>query len=172
MIEKSLKIWYRRKESKRTPASVIERWGFEHGFHFPKDFVAFFAEFGGAILEDEVGYEFAYENDGVGDFAPITGFLHFDPDVQAGSVDDEYRLRCMDHWDQPLLVPFADTVIHTFVVLDFRKSRHAPAVYNADFFDTSKIDPDRPCLSWLADSFTDFLDLLERTEDYDARNPD
>ncbi len=169
---KSLRISRRRKNSKRTPASIIERWGFEHGFHFPEDFIDFFAEFGGAIPEDEVGYEFAYENDGLRDFARIKGFLHFDPDVWQGSVDDEYRLRCTDHWDQPLLVPFADTIINTFAVLDFRKSRPAPAVYNADFFDTSNADPDRPCLSWLADSFTGFLDLLERAEDYDARNPD
>ena len=172
MNNENFRINRLRQGSKRMPASVIEQWGLEHGFHFPRDFVDFFAEFGGAIPEDEVGYEFAYENDGLVDFAPIIGFLHFDPDVVNASVDDEYRLRCTDHWDQPFLVPFADTIINTFAVLDFRKSQHAPAVYNADFFDESKADPDRPCLSWLADSFTDFLDLLERTDDYDARNPD
>ena len=54
-------------------------------------------------------------------------------------------------------------------MLDFRRSRHAPAIYNVDFFDTSKDDPDRPNMTWLADSFSGFLDILEREEDYDAR---
>jgi len=170
--KESFRINRLRRGSKRMPASVIEQWGFEHGFHFPRDFVDFFTEFGGAIPEDEVGYEFTYEDDGVKGFAPIIGFLHFDPDVRQGSVDDEYRLRCTDHWDQPLLVPFADTEISTFAVLDFRRSRHAPAVYDVYFFDESKADPDRPSMTWLADSFTDFIDLLEREEDYLARNPD
>ena len=154
---------------KLVPASAIEKWGFDHGFRFPKDFVDFFAKFGGAWLEEDFGYEFVFEKDDGPDFAEITRFLHFDPDVAKDSVDDEYTLRCTDHWDQPLLVPFADTEINTFVVLDFRKSRHDPAIYNVDFFDTSKDDPDRPNMTWLADSFTEFLDLLERGQDYDAR---
>ena len=154
---------------KRQPVSVVEKWGSDHGFRFPKEFVDFFAEFGGSFLEKRWGYEFIFEKDDGPVFAVIDLFLHFDPDVAMDSVDDEYTLRCTDHWDQPLLVPFAFTEIVTFVVLDFRKSRHAPAVYNVDFFDTSKDDPDRPNMTWLADSFADFLDLLEREEDYDAR---
>lgn len=151
------------------PASVIEKWGYDRGFQFPKDFVDFFTGYGGAIFEDEMGYEFTYENDPVTTFGVLTGFLHFDPEVVSASVDDEYTLRCTDHWDQPLLVPFADTEINTFAVLDFRKSRHAPAVYNVDFFDDSRADPDRPNMTWLADSFTEFLDILELEADYDAR---
>ena len=154
---------------KRQPASVVEKWGSDHGFRFPKDFVDFFAEFGGTFLEDRWGYEYMSEKDDSPDFAVIDLFLHFDPEVAKDSVDDEYTLRCTDHWDQPLLVPFAFSEIVAFAALDFRKSRHAPAVYNVDFFDTSKDDPDRPNMTWLADSFADFLSLLEREEDYDAR---
>ena len=169
MKEVSFTMSYRRSNSKRTPASVIEKWAFERGFEFPKDFVDFFVEFGGAVLEEEVGYGFVAEDGRRRDFAFIIGFLHFDPDVTEDSVDFEYRLRCTEHWDQPLLVPFAVTDANTFAVLDVRKSRHAPAVYNADFFDYSDADPNRPNMTWLADSFTEFLDLLEPAEDYDAR---
>ena len=154
---------------KRQPVSVVEKWGSDRGFRFPKDFVDFFAEFGGSFLEDRWGYEYMSEKDDSPDFAVIDLFLHFDPEVAKDSVDDEYTLRCTDHWDQPLLVPFAFSEIVAFAVLDFRKSRQAPAVYNVDFFDTSKDDPNSPNMTWLADSFTDFLSLLEREEDYDAR---
>ncbi len=154
---------------KLVSASAIKNWGFQHGFQFPKDFIDFFVDFGGAVLDDEIGYEFTFEKDDSPDFAVITRFLHFDPGVVRNSVEDQYTLRCIDHWDQPLLVPFADTEINTFAVLDFRRSRHAPAIYNVDFFDTSKDDPDRPNMTWLADSFSGFLDILEREEDYDAR---
>ena len=154
---------------KRQPASAVEKWGFDHGFRFPRDFVDFFAEFGGSYLEKRWGYEFIFEKDDSPDFAVINLFLHFDPDVAMDSVDDEYTLRCTDHWDQPLLVPFAFTEINTFAVLDFRKSRHDPAVYNVDFFDTSEDDPNRPNMTWLANSFAEFLDILEREEVYDAR---
>jgi len=163
-------IYRLRQGSKRVPGSVIEKWGREHGFRFPKEFVDFFAWYGGAVLKDETGYEFIYENDQVRTFGILKGFLHFDPDVVWASIDDEYTLRCTDHWDQPLLVPFADTEINTFAVLDFRKSRHDPAVYNVDFFDTSKDDPDRPNMTWLADSFTEFLDLLEPYDSYLTRH--
>ena len=169
MNKAEFKIEYRRKGAKRTPAWVIEKWGSEHGFEFPEDFVEFFAEFGGAVLEKQVGYEFEHQDDRGQDFADIIGFLHFDPDIVANSVNDEYTLRCTDHWNQPLLVPFADTEINTFAVLDFRESRHAPAVYNVDFFDYSNADPNLPSMAWLADSFAEFLDLLERVEDHDAR---
>lgn len=154
---------------KRVPVHVIEKWGSDHGFHFPKDFVDFFAEFGGTIMKEEYGYEFFYENNRGRDFAGIMVFLHFDPDVVRDSVEDQYTLRCTDHWDQPLLVPFAETEANTFAVLDFRKSRHDPAIYNVDFFDSSRADPSRPNMTWLADSFTEFLDLLEPAEDYDTR---
>ena len=154
---------------KRQPVSVVEKWGSDRGFRFPKEFVDFFAEFGGSFLEERWGYEFMFEKDDRPDFAVIDLFLHFDPEIAKDSVDDEYTLRCTDHWNQPLLVPFAFTEINTFAVLDFRKSRHDPAIFNVDFFDTSKDDPDRPNMTWLADSFTDFLELLEREEDYDAR---
>lgn len=163
---------------KRQPASVVEKWGSDHGFRFPKEFVDFFAEFGGSYLEERWGYEYMSEKDDSPDFAVIDSFLHFDPDVVMDSVDDEYTLRCTDHWNQPLLVPFAFSEIVAFAVLDFRKSRHAPAVYNVDFFDTSKDDPDRPNMTWLADSFADFLNLLEPyksfltrygEEDYEAQ---
>ena len=167
MKEVSLTMSYRRSGSKGTPASVIEKWALERGLVFPKDFVDFFVEYGGAVFEEEVGYAFAYENSRGRDFAFIIGFLHFDPEVAENSVDFEYRLRCTEHWDQPLLVPFTDTDANTFAVLDFRKSRHAPAVYNADFFDYSHVDPDRPNMTWLADSFTDFLKLLEPRDAYD-----
>lgn len=169
MKEVSFTMSYRRSDSKRTPASVIEKWAFERGFEFPKDFVDFFVAFGGAVLEEEVGYGFVDESGRRRDFAFVIGFLHFDPEVTEDSVDFEYRLRCIEHWDQPLLVPFADTDANTFAVLDFRKSRHAPAVYNADFFDYSDSDPDRPNMTWLADSFTDFLKLLEPRDEYYAR---
>lgn len=155
---------------KPVPAEVIERWGSEHGFHFPKDFVDFFFEFGGTILREEYGYEFLYENNRGRDFASIIFFLHFDPDVVRNSVEDQYTLRCTDHWNQPLLVPFADTEIDTFAVLDFRKSRHDPAIYNVDFFDYSHADPNRPNMTWLADSFTDFLNLLEPYKSYLTRH--
>ncbi len=151
---------------KQVSASVIEDWGFEHGFTFPKDFVDFFVDFGGAVLDDDFGYEFVFEKDNNPTFAEITRFLHFDPDVVRNSVEDQYTLRCTDHWDQPFLVPFADTEINTFAVLDFRKSRRDPAIYNVDFFDTSKDDPNRPNMTWLADSFTDFLNTLEPYESY------
>ncbi len=165
----SFTMSYRRSDSKRTPATVIEKWALERGFEFPKDFVDFFVEFGGAVLEEEVGYGFVDESGRRRDFAFIIGFLHFDPEVTESSVDFEYRLRCTEHWDQPLLVPFADTDANTFAVLDFRKSRHAPAVYNADFFDYSDTDPDRPNMTWLADSFTEFLELLEPYDSYLTR---
>ena len=154
---------------KLVPASVVEKWGYDHGFRFPKDFVDFFCKFGGAYLDESFGYEFTYEKDDRPDFAIVTRFFHFDPDVVLNSVDDVYMVRCTDNWVQPLLVPFADTEVNTFAVLDYRKSRYAPAVYNVDFFDTSEDDPDRPNMTWLADSFTGFLDILEREEDYDAR---
>ena len=154
---------------KLVSAAAIENWGFEHGFRFPNDFIDFFARFGGAVLDDEFGYEFTFEKDESPTFAEITRFLHFDPDVVRNSVEDQYTLRCTDHWDQPLLVPFADTEINTFAVLDFRKSQHDPAIYNVDFFDTSKDDPDRPNMTWLADSFTEFLDLLEPYDSFLTR---
>ncbi len=154
---------------KRVSAAEIEIWGVENGFRFPKNFVEFFAEFGGAILEEEWGYEFNFERDDRSTFGVIEQFLHFDRDVELDSVNDEYILRCTDHWDQPLLVPFADTEINTFAVLDFRKSRHDPAIYNVDFFDTSKDDSDRPNMTWLADSFTEFLDLLEPYDSFLTR---
>ncbi len=154
---------------KRQPVSVVEKWGSDRGFRFPKEFVDFFAEFGGAYLEEEWGYEFTFEKDDKPTFGVISLFLHFDRDVVMDSVDDEYTLRCTDHWDQPLLVPFAFTEIVTFAVLDFRKSRHDPAIYNVDFFDTSKDDSDRPNMTWLADSFTEFLDLLEPYDSFLTR---
>ncbi|GEM_PF-1691826 len=154
---------------KLVSAAAIENWGFEHGFRFPNDFIDFFARFGGAVLDDDFGYEFTFEKDESPTFAEITRFLHFDPDVVRNSVEDQYTLRCTDHWDQPLLVPFADTEINTFAVLDFRKSRRAPAIYNVDFFDTSKDDPERPNMTWLADSFTEFLDLLEPYDSFLTR---
>ncbi len=153
----------------RVPAHIIEKWGSDHGFHFPKDFVDFFVEFGGTIMKEEYGYEFFYENNRGRDFAAIMVFLHFDPDVVRDSVEDQYTLRCTDHWEQPLLVPFAETEANTFAVLDFRNSRHDPAICNADFFDYSEADRNRPNMTWLAGSFTEFLDLLEPAADYDAR---
>ena len=154
---------------KPVSASVIEKWGFDHGFRFPKDFIDFFSMFGGAYLDESFGYEFTYENDDRPVFAIVTRFFHFDQNVVRNSVDDVYMVRCKDNWDQPLLVPFADTEVNTFAVLDYRKSTHAPPVYNVDFFDTSEDDPDRPNMTLLADSFTGFLEILEREEDYDAR---
>lgn len=90
---------------KRVPAQVIERWGSKNGFHFPKDFVDFFVEFDGTILKEEYGYEFFYENNRGRDFAAIMVFLHFDPNVAKDSVEDQYTLRCTDHWDQRCLFP-------------------------------------------------------------------
>ena len=71
-----------------------------------------------------------------------------------------------------MLVPFAETEANTFAVLDFRKSRHMPAVYNADFFDYSEADRNRPNMTWLADSFTEFLDMLEPAKNFDDRYQD
>lgn len=157
---------------KPVPARTIRRWGAEHGFVFPKDFIEFFTEFGGVRPYDEWGYQFIYEDDDRLDFGTIGAFFHFDSNVSKDSVPYEYRLRCTEHWNQRDLVPFAWLEENTHAVLDFRTSRDAPAVYNADFFCSANADPDRPNMTWLADSFTNFLDILEREEDYLARNPD
>ncbi len=162
----------RMKDVKRTSGPVVEKWGAEHGFVFPKEFVSFVQEFGGIHLSEDWGYQFIDEDDDLLDFGTIGTFFHFDPDVWRKSVPDEYKLRCREHWNQPDLVPFASTEINTHAVLDFRASRDAPAVYNADFFCASEADPERPRMTWLAGSFTDFLDILEPEEDYLARNPD
>ena len=154
-------------------ASTVEKWGFDHGFQFPKDFVDFFSMFGGSHVRNEFGYEFSFEDDPRRSFATLTRFFHFDgKKAIENSIDDVYMLRCTDNWDQPLLVPFADTEVNTFAVLDYRKSRYAPAVYNVDFFANSINDPERPDMTWLADSFTGFLDLLEPEADFRARHPD
>ncbi len=157
---------------KPVPAQTIQRWGAEHGFAFPTDFIEFFTEFGGIRPYDEWGYQFIYEDDDRLDFGNIGTFFHFDPNVLKDSVPYEYRLRCKEHWSQRDLVPFAWVEANTHAVLDFRTSRDAPAVYNVDFFCPSKADSSRPNMTWLADSFTGFLDILEREEDYLARNPD
>ena len=153
----------------KVPASEIERWGLDRSVVFPPDFVEFFAEFGGVYPDEEWGYQFIPEDENYPEFADISDFLHFDNRISRHSVNEAYEDHFLS-WDQPLLVPFARSDINIHAALDFRTSRRNPSVYSVEMFVASRTDPDRQSMTWLADSFTEFLDILETQESFDARN--
>ena len=162
----------RRTEGVRNvPAWKIEKWGKERGITFPADFVEFFAEFGGVSPKEEWGYQFIAEDRDDLDFADIRYFHHFDERISRHSVNEDYKNHFLE-WNQPFLIPFTRSDISAHAVLDFRKSCSNPAVYNVDVFCSSRSDPDRLNMTWLADSFAEFLDILEPLEDFEARNPE
>ena len=153
----------------KVPASKIKKWGLERGVVFPPDFVDFIAEFGGIYPNEEWGYQYIPEDEDYPVFAEIGCFLHFDNEVSRHSVNAEYT----DHfltWNQPLLFPFAWAEINVHAALNFQISRRNPSIYNVEMFVASRAEPDRHNMTWLADSFTGFLDILETQESYFERN--
>ena len=156
------------EEAKKIPASEIKKWGNDRGIVFPEDFVEFFAEFPG-LCPDEWSYQFVFEDENYLEFSVISCFLYFDKRRGDYSIDDEYSNHFLA-WNQPLLIPFARSDINVHAALDFRKSRRNPPVCNVDIFGSSRTEPNRPNMTWLADSFTEFLDILEPHENFVARH--
>lgn len=156
------------KESKRSATSEIKKWGKERDVEFPDDFVEFFAEFSG-LCPEEWGYQFIPEDEKYLEFAVIGCFQYFDEKKGFYSVDDEYETHFLS-WNQPLLIPFAWSEINVHAALDFRTCRRNPSVYNVEVHVPSRTEPDRPAMTWLADSFAEFLDILEPRENFVARH--
>ncbi|MXW91827.1 MAG: SMI1/KNR4 family protein [Rhodospirillaceae bacterium] len=154
---------------RKVSAPEIEEWGRARGVFFPLDFVEFLSEFGGIYPDEEWGYQFIPEGENYPEFADMAYFLHFDKRVGRHSVGEAYESHFLS-WNQPLLIPFSASEINVYAALNFEESRRNPSVYNVEVFVQSKIDPDRSSMTWLADSFTEFLEILETEDDFDARH--
>lgn len=137
--------------------------------HTSTGFCRLFSDFGGIYPDEEWGYQYIPEDENYPEFATIGYFLHFDNNTSRHSVNEEYN----DHfltWNQPLVFPFAWSDINVHAALNFEKSRRSPSIYNVETFVASRTNPDRHNMTWLADSFTEFLGILETEADFDARH--
>ena len=157
------------KGVRKVPAFVVEKWGRDRGFSFPNDFVEFFAEKGGIYTYERLGYQFVPEEEDYLEFSDIGSFLHFDETMHDYLVSSEYENHFLS-WNLPLMVPFAWSELNAYAAMDFRESRSSPSVQHVEVFIPSQTDLSRPTMTWLAGSFTEFLDILETYESFHARN--
>ena len=154
---------------RKVEASVVEKWGRDRSLGFPNDFIEFFAERGGVYTHEQLGYQYIPEEENYLEFSDIGTFLHFDETMRDYLVDSEYENHFLT-WNLPLMVPFAWSELNAYVAMDFRKSGSNPSVQHVDVFSSPRNDTSRPTMTWLAGSFTEFLDILETYESFYARN--